>query len=248
MRFHRPAHGTIVAYTALVIALGGTSYAAVSVTGKQVKDSSLTGRDVKNGTLTGNDIKKKSVPVDRLIGTLPAGPAGPAGLAGPAGPKGATGTPDTSKFYDKPTADGRFLGKTAKAADADTLDGLDSSTFAKGGATFTAVSGDVPSGGTGTLLDLAGWGTVQVLNCNASFANVGLTHDGDPSSLWTSTSVSPAGSSAGTNWASVGSYSAPSGWVRYTMSTPAGVAEIEASGRWNGTGCSFAITAQVTPT
>ncbi|HWT95729.1 MAG TPA: hypothetical protein VN238_22205, partial [Solirubrobacteraceae bacterium] len=45
----------LVAYLALFVALGGTSYAAVTVTGSQVKDSTLTGRDVRDGTLTARD-------------------------------------------------------------------------------------------------------------------------------------------------------------------------------------------------
>src|SRR4051812_49757258 len=109
MRFHRPSHGTIVAYTALAVALGGTSYAAVNVTGQQVKDSSLTGRDVKNGSLTGNDIKKRSVPIDRLSGALPTGPMGPAG------PAGAQGGPATTKFFDQAAGHRRVLAQNAEA-------------------------------------------------------------------------------------------------------------------------------------
>jgi hypothetical protein len=45
LRGRRPGHATVVAYLALFIALGGSSYAAIKITGKQVKDSSLTGRD-----------------------------------------------------------------------------------------------------------------------------------------------------------------------------------------------------------
>jgi hypothetical protein len=239
MRLHRPAHGTIVAYTALVVALGGTSYAAVTVTGKQVKDSSLTGRDIRNGTLTGDDVKKRSVPVDRLLGKLPAGPTGP---TGPAGAKGPAGEPDYSRVYDKPSADARFLGKTAKAVDADSLDGRDGSAYAQGRVTFDTVSRDVAASSSETLIDVPGWATLSVLNCNASFANVGLVRNTGPSTVWYATSAAPAGGSAGTNWASVGSYSAPTGWVRYTLSGPAGVTDIEAHGRWNGTGCSFAVT------
>src|SRR4051812_27539177 len=97
MRLRRPSHGTIVAYLALVLALGGTSYAAATITGRQVKDSSLTGRDVRNGSLTGSDLKPKSVPLNRLSGAPPAGAAGPAGQTGPIGPTGPPGEPDYSR-------------------------------------------------------------------------------------------------------------------------------------------------------
>jgi hypothetical protein len=73
------------------IALGGTSYAAIKITGKNVKDRSLTGKD----------IKQRSVPLDRLKGKLRPGPAGAQGLPGPQGPKGEPGnvaTVDTSAF------------------------------------------------------------------------------------------------------------------------------------------------------
>jgi hypothetical protein len=60
------------------------------------------------------------------------GPRGEAGPQGPQGPKGDTGTVDTSNFYDKATSDSRFLRATAKAADAEKLDGLDSTQFMQG--------------------------------------------------------------------------------------------------------------------
>jgi hypothetical protein len=62
--------------------LGGTSYAALVVTGKNVKDNSLTGKDVKDGAL----LKK-----DFASGQLPAGPAGPPGPKGDPGSQGAQG-------------------------------------------------------------------------------------------------------------------------------------------------------------
>ena len=78
---HRPGYANVVATLALVVALGGTSYAASQLTGKDVrneslrgkdvKDSSLKGRDVKDGSLTGADLQKQSVPLDRLSGRLP---------------------------------------------------------------------------------------------------------------------------------------------------------------------------------
>lgn len=78
----RRSHATAVAYAALFVALGGTSYAALVVTGKHVKDASLTGRDVRDRSLTARDFRPRS---------LPAGPTGAKGDAGPAGPAGAAG-------------------------------------------------------------------------------------------------------------------------------------------------------------
>ena len=74
-----------VAYLALFVALGGTSFAAATViTGKNVKDSSLTGADVKKGSLTGSDVKNESLAPADFSGSVQ-------GATGPQGPKGDTG-------------------------------------------------------------------------------------------------------------------------------------------------------------
>src|SRR5438552_17850769 len=78
----------MIACAALLVALGGTSYAAVqalprnSVTTVQVKAFSLLARDFKRG-----QIPKGAV-----------GPAGPTGPAGPAGPQGPAGTSGGAAF------------------------------------------------------------------------------------------------------------------------------------------------------
>jgi Collagen triple helix repeat (20 copies) len=92
-------HSTAVAYLALFAALGGSAYAAVTVTGKNIKDGTVTGRDVKNRSLSTNKLSAEAV--SSLAGQPgPAGPQGargqqglpgPKGDQGPAGPKGDTG-------------------------------------------------------------------------------------------------------------------------------------------------------------
>jgi hypothetical protein len=83
-------HGTAVAYLALFAALGGSAYAAVTVTGKNIKDGTVTGRDVKNRSLGTN--KLSTTAVSSLAGQRgPAGPEGPQGARGPAGPTGPIG-------------------------------------------------------------------------------------------------------------------------------------------------------------
>jgi hypothetical protein len=57
LRSYRASHGTVVAYLALFVALGGSSYAAVAITGRDVRDGSLTGRDIRNNSLTGRDVR-----------------------------------------------------------------------------------------------------------------------------------------------------------------------------------------------
>ena len=92
IRLIRPSYANVVATLALFAALGGSSYAALAVTGAQVRDGSLTGRDVRNATLTGKDVRDQSLlGRDFKPGQLPAGPAGPQGARGEEGEPGAAG-------------------------------------------------------------------------------------------------------------------------------------------------------------
>ena len=85
-------YANVVATLALFAALGGTSYAALRVTGKNVKNSSLTGVDVKNSSLTTSDVKDRSLlSKDFKAGQLPAGAKGDKGDTGAAGAAGAPG-------------------------------------------------------------------------------------------------------------------------------------------------------------
>jgi hypothetical protein len=85
-------YANVVATVALFVALGGTSYAALTITGDNVKDSSLRGVDVKNSSLTTSDVKNASLlSSDFKPGQLPAGPQGPQGPKGDPGEKGAKG-------------------------------------------------------------------------------------------------------------------------------------------------------------
>jgi len=88
----RPSYSNVVATAAMFIALGGTSYAAVKITGAEVRDGTLTGRDVRNGSLSGRDVRNGSLrAADIAPGQIPAGPRGPRGAAGPKGEKGDRG-------------------------------------------------------------------------------------------------------------------------------------------------------------
>ena len=86
------SYGNVVGTLALFIALGGVSYAAVtlparSVGTKQLKSEAVTGAKVRNGTLTKKDFKTSSLPRGK------AGDAGQDGQPGDAGPAGARGEP-----------------------------------------------------------------------------------------------------------------------------------------------------------
>jgi hypothetical protein len=53
----RPTPALVVAVLALVVALAGTSYAAVQIGSAQIKNNSVKGKDVKDANLTGKDVK-----------------------------------------------------------------------------------------------------------------------------------------------------------------------------------------------
>jgi hypothetical protein len=85
-------HSTAVAYLALFAALGGSAYAAVTVTGKNIKDGTITGKDVKNRSL--GTKKLSATAVSSLTGQRgPAGSQGPKGDPGEQGPQGPKGDP-----------------------------------------------------------------------------------------------------------------------------------------------------------
>jgi hypothetical protein len=78
----------VVAYLALFVALGGTSYAAIrlpanSVGANQIRANAVRSVDVKNSSLHAADFKP---------GQLRAGPRGPQGAAGLQGVPGRDGT------------------------------------------------------------------------------------------------------------------------------------------------------------
>jgi hypothetical protein len=81
----RLTFANVVSVIALFVALGGSSYAALTITGRNVRDSSLTTRDVKNRSLLGVDFKPGQLPAG------PQGPQGPQGAQGPQGPQGLQG-------------------------------------------------------------------------------------------------------------------------------------------------------------
>lgn len=87
LRSYRPSHATVVAYLALFVALGGSSYAAVtlkknSVKSRNIAKNAVTSPKVRNGALLSRDFK---------AGQLPGGPQGPKGDTGARGADGLPG-------------------------------------------------------------------------------------------------------------------------------------------------------------
>src|SRR5262245_21984158 len=74
-RIPRPSAALVVAVVALFMALGGTSYAALKITGKNVENSTLTGADVKNKSLEEKELEPNTLTGSRIdestLGTVP---------------------------------------------------------------------------------------------------------------------------------------------------------------------------------
>jgi len=84
----------VMSMTAVMIALGGTSYAATlaknSVGSTQIKSKAVKNSDLGDSAVTSGKVKNRSLKAaDFALGQLPAGPKG---STGPTGATGATGT------------------------------------------------------------------------------------------------------------------------------------------------------------
>jgi hypothetical protein len=176
-------YANVTATMALVVALGGTSYAAIklpanSVTSKTVKDRSLLSKDFKAGQLPAGK----------------TGPAGPAGPQGAAGPQGFTGPPGVTAAVYKATESGPTVEAgdltvdsitlpgggnwvvTAKfiANNASGVDGRLSCSLQIGGApkdSLGAGSTDFGIGASAHTLTGAGAGSTAAIVCNTTAAS-----------------------------------------------------------------------------
>jgi len=104
--FRGSRYANVTATLALVVAMGGTSYAAVAlpknsvgstqlrngaVTAAKIKGSAVTSAAVKDGSLTSGDFKRGQLPAGLRGDTGAPGPKGDAGPQGAAGAQGAQG-------------------------------------------------------------------------------------------------------------------------------------------------------------
>ena len=58
----KPTPSLAISVAALLVALGGTGYAAATLTGADIKNQTVTGKDVKNGSLKAKDLKEGVIP------------------------------------------------------------------------------------------------------------------------------------------------------------------------------------------
>lgn len=92
------SYANVAATLALVVALGGTSYAAAMITGADIKDGTVSSADIKNSSVKSKDIRNGTLRVKDFKAstknalTGPAGADGADGAPGPAGPAGPAGS------------------------------------------------------------------------------------------------------------------------------------------------------------
>jgi hypothetical protein len=120
LRPHRPSPALVISVIALILALGGTGYAAItlpknSVGAKQLRKNSVTGPKLKKNAVSSAKVRDGSLlAADFKAGQLPAGPKGPAGPQGLKGDTGAAGAPGVSGYEIAQTSDSLAGGETKK--------------------------------------------------------------------------------------------------------------------------------------
>jgi hypothetical protein len=116
--------GQAIAITALCIALGGTSYAAIKLPKKsvgtaQLKSNAVTSSKVRNGSLQRGDFKTGQVPAGSRGPTGPTGPRGATGAQGPMGDApGAAFSAVDNTTINSPSGTGFFRVLTLSAVPA----------------------------------------------------------------------------------------------------------------------------------
>ena len=89
-------YANVVATLALFVALGGSSYAALIITGASVKNGSLTGKDLKDNSVTSADVRNGSLLKGLQGWTAASRPSGAEGPSRPSRRRGRKGGPGPS--------------------------------------------------------------------------------------------------------------------------------------------------------
>ena len=142
----RLSYANVVASLALFVALGGTGYAAVTITSKNVQNGSLTGTDIKNSSIASADVKNGSLlaqdfKVGQLVRGAPGAPGVPGvpgqpGSAGQKGDKGDTGEAGSARAYAFVNSDGSVDETRSKGVADANVSGV-GNTYCFNGLSFT---------------------------------------------------------------------------------------------------------------
>jgi hypothetical protein len=126
-------YAAVTSTLALVIALGGTSYAAAKITGRDIKDNTVTTADVKNHNLKLKDFSSsasKGLKGDK-------GDAGDQGDIGPVGPSDAYAVPPAFSSNVGLSASTTLLGAVSLPAGSYVANGKTTITHNDGGGSQT---------------------------------------------------------------------------------------------------------------
>ena len=145
----RLSYANVVATLALFVALGGTSYAALSITSKDVKNRSLKGGDLRLNTVTGKEIRESK------LGRVPsADTAATADVSKSAGTASTAGSAGTAALADV-------------ARDAQSLAGQGAGAFEKSSRVAFGRAGVDPAGESGEQV-LISWPELGIQLTTAS--------------------------------------------------------------------------------
>ena len=161
----RPSVATVLSLIALFAALGGTSYAAATISGKQVKNSSLTGADIKNNSVGGADVKESKLgQVPSAAKALQADKATQADKAKQA--DDATRAQRATSSDTALQADKALTADQATKADSVGPDGVDSAAIKAGAVTGSDIGGVTLRQSEQTIA--SGTSTSHVTACQAN--------------------------------------------------------------------------------
>lgn len=185
----RLRYANVTATLALIVALGGTSYAAIalplnSVGTPQLKANAVTKGKIANSAVSNGKLAANSIGTGKVIdgsllskdfaaGQLPAGATGP---AGPAGAAGAAGAPGTARAYAHVNMDGSLDVANSKGVNGSVLGTSPGRyCFALSFVPQNIIaSAERPSGGTnGMIAQPAVTSTINVV-CPAGFQEAGV--------------------------------------------------------------------------
>ncbi len=98
-------YANVTSTLALVVALGGTSYAAATITSRDIKDGQVKSKDLGRNAVSSTKVKDRSLLAkDFKPGQLPAGGKGDRGSAGATGATGAQGAQGAQGIQGAPGA------------------------------------------------------------------------------------------------------------------------------------------------
>jgi hypothetical protein len=123
LRLRPPSPALLVATIALIVALGGTSYAAFKIGTNNIKNGAVTTKKLRNGAVTQKKLGRNLTVANALHSNSAssAGSATNASNAGNANTVGGYGPSELTRFAFKPRIGDTFFGTADKDVDSVTM-------------------------------------------------------------------------------------------------------------------------------